>query len=403
MRSWVFLAFAAVSLVGCNTAAPSIPATLTINAVSGNNQIAASGSAVGTPLVIQVVSSSGAASGVSVAAFTDTRYCSISPATASTDTNGNASFTVTALAITGVTCNSNLTIVGQTVSRGTIAFNTFIRPAQRNLSLVSTLALPTATATVTDAGAATGSVNISAASNLPTPDSNHTYGIYMARQDINGNISNVSLLGKSSSFPLPAALAAPTNLATNGNNVLAIVLQAIGAGRVNDLNNATLVTAFTPVAAGTANVAMTLSAEGLRLPTAYTVSSASAQVTLTNPNINLGVAGDGISVAWTGLPVNPSGWVYVLNTTDAASVSTRVATFNSNGRNGTSNFNAQAPSNSTIPSSIVDAKDKFSRVFVTLEPLSAGDGGFASSTTGATVVLDNATSLWTLSTNNTQQ
>jgi hypothetical protein len=396
MRQWLLLAIGAVSVTACNTTTPSIPATLTLNAVSGNNQIASSGTAAAAPLIAQVVSASGGVAGVALVASSDTRFCTVSPASAITDLSGNASFTVTALNVTGVNCPSSLTVVGQPTSRGTVNFSTAIRPAQRTLSPVTPLALPGATVDVTDVGAAAGSVTVSAASNLPTPDANHTYGVYIAKQDSNGNISNVTLLGKTSSFP-SVALATPVNLAGAGFNVVAIALQSIGTGKLDNLGSASLITSFTPVAAGTANVSLGLSSDGLRIPSAYTLpTAASAQVALTNPNLGLGVASDGISVTLSGLPENPSGWTYAVYATDDAAVTTRLGLFNSNARGGTFNFNSAPPSNAAAtPTSITDAKAKFSRVFVTLEPVSGGDGGLANSTPGSSVVLDNTSSAWT--------
>jgi hypothetical protein len=395
MRHWLWLSLGVVSLSACNSA-PGIPATLTLNTVSGNNQIVSSGAASPAPLVVQVLSSSGAATGVALNASTDARYCSVAPLNATTDASGNASFTVSALGVAGVNCTTAIAIVGQPASRGALNFTTIIRPAQRALTAVSSPNLPTATVSVTDAGLGAGSVTVGAASNLPTPDANHVYGVYLAKQDASGNVSAVTLLGKTSSFP-SGALTAPTNLATAGFNVVALVLQSAGSGRVDNLNNATLISAFTPVPSGTASVTLSLTSNGLRLPAPYSLpSSAGATVVSTNPNLNLGVAGDGISVEWSGLSVAPSGWDYVVYATDASSAMTRLGTFNSNGRAGTFNYNSPQPSNTApVPTAITDAKPKFSRVFLTLEPTSSGDGGFASAAPGATVVLDNASSAWT--------
>ena len=397
MRQWLLLTIGAVSVTACNTTTPpGVPVTLTLNAVSGNNQIASSGAVAAAPLIAQVVSASGGVAGVTLSASSDTRFCTVSPASVSTDSSGNASFTVTALNVTGVNCATSLAIVGQPTSRGTVNFSTAIRPAQRALSPVAPLALPNATVDLSDAGAAAGSVTVSAASNLPAPDANHTYGVYIAKQDLNGNISGVTLLGKTSSFP-SAALAAPVNLAGAGFNVVAIALQSIGTGKLENLNSASLITLFTPVAAGTANVSVGLSSDGLRIPSAYTLpATANAQVALTNPNLSLGVASDGISVSISGLPVNPSGWTYAVYATDDAAVTTRLGLLGSNARGGTFNFSSAPPSNAVpAPTGITDSKAKFSRVFVTLEPVSGGDGGLASSTPGSSVILDNASSAWT--------
>jgi hypothetical protein len=396
MRQWLLLTIGAVSVTACSTTPLSIPATLTLNAVSGNNQIASGGAVAAAPLIAQVVSASGGAPGITLSASSDTRFCTVSPASASTDSGGNASFTVTALNITGVNCTTSLAVVGQPTSRGAVNFNTAIRPAQRTLGVVAAPALPSASVAVTDAGAAAGSVTISAASNLPAPDANHTYGVYIAKQDGSGNVSGVTLLGKTSSFP-SAALNAPVNLAAAGFNVVAIALQSIGTGKLENLNNASLITSFTPAPAATANVNLSLLTDGLRIPSAYILpATASAQVALTNPNLGLGVAGDGISVSLSGLPENPSGWTYAVYTTDDAAVTTRLGLFNSNARGGTFNFSSASPSNAApAPATITDAKAKFSRVFVTLEPVSAGDGGLANSTPGSGVVLDNASSAWT--------
>jgi hypothetical protein len=403
MRQALLIALGLVSVTACNSA-PGIPATLTLNQVSGNNQIGSSGTAVAAPLVVQVVSGAGPAGGVALTASSDPRFCTVSPATASTDASGNASFTVTALGTAGVNCATAIAIVGQPAARGAVSFTTSIRPAQRALSAVANPNLPSATASVTDAGLGAGSVTVSAVSNLPTPDSNHVYGVYLAKQDASGNVSAVTLLGKTSGFP-SAAFTAPTNLAGAGFNVLAIVLQSAGVGRVDNLNNATLVAPFTPVTAGTASVSLTLTSNGLRLPAPYSLpATAAATVISTNPNIGVGVAGDGISVEWSGLSVAPSGWEYVVYASDAGGTNTRLGTFGSNGRGGTFNFNSPQPSNSTpAPGAITDGKAKFSRVFVTLEPTSSGDGGFASATAGATVVLDNASNAWTFGTGFKQQ
>ncbi len=395
MRQWLLLAFGAISLAGCNSAAVTPPATLTLNSLSGNNQIASSGAAAAAPLTVQVVTATGGVAGVTVNASSDTRFCTVSPASLSTDASGNAAFTVTALGVTGVNCGTSFAVVGQAAARGSVNFNTAIRAAQRPLIAPTAVSLPTATVGVTDAGAAAGSINVSAASNLPVPDASHVYGVYLAKQDANGNVSAVTLLGKTSSFPLVAPLVAPANLAAGGYNVVALVLQSVGTGKVENLNNATLVSIFTPVAAGTANVTLSLSSDGLRIPAAYALPlGAAGQVSLTNPNLTAGFAGDGISVAWNALPVNPSGWTYVVYATDDASNTGRLGNFNSNGRTGNFNYGSPTPANGALPTAITDLKAKFSRVFITLEPVSSGDGGPANATAGASVVLDNASSAW---------
>ncbi len=393
MYKWFVFLLSAASLSACNSTT-SLPTTLTLNQLSGNNQIASSGAAAPAPLVVQVVSVGGAAAGITVATSSDTRYCTVSPASVATDASGNASFSLTALSITGVACTTSFAIVGQPASRGALNYSTAIRPAQRTLS-AGVVALPSASATVTDAGSLASSVNVSAASNLPTPDANHTYGVYLAKKDASGNVSAVTLLGTTASFPLSAAFTGPVNLASSSYNVIAVNLQASGTGKIANFENATLVTAFTPVASGTATVTISLSSDGLRIPAPFTLpANASAQASLTNPNLNLGVAGDGISLTWNALPINPSGWKYALYAGDASGATTRLSAFNSNGQSGNVNFSSPAPANGALPSSITDLKAQFTRVFITLEPISSGDGGYASGAAGAVIALDSGSSAW---------
>ncbi len=393
----VVLISSALSLASCssNTAFPS---TYTLNPASNSNQIAASGSSVN--VAVQLVDVGGAGVGnIKLSALADVRYCTVSPAGATTDASGNASFSVTALGITGVNCTTGITVVGASTSRATVNFATFIRPAQRGLSVPATVALPNGAATVTDAGAAASSISLSSIANLPAPDSNHTYGVYLAKQDLNGNVTGQTLLGKTAVLPPLAAFVGPVNLASGGYNVLEVALQSVGAGKLDVTNSASLIGNFTPVAAGTANVTLGVNADGLRVTTPFSLpSGASAQMTLSNPNLNLGVAGDGISLAWSGLPQNPGGYSYLVYATDGAALTSRLGAFTSNGRSGTFKFESQAPANGAIPSGITDLKTKFDRVFVTLEPTSAGDGGTASGTPGTLVVLDNASNAWTFAT-----
>jgi hypothetical protein len=395
--SIIFGIGAALSLASCSSSS-SLPSTYTLNPTGSTNQITASGSSVNVGVQVVDASSSGVGN-IKLSALSDARYCTVSPATATTDASGNAAFTVTTLGITGVNCTTGITVVGASASRATVNFATFVRPAQRGLSVPNSVVLPTGTATITDAGASASSITISSVANLPTPDSSHTYGVYLAKQDINGNVTGQTLLGKTAVLPPTAAFAGPVNLASSGYNVLEIALQSAGAGKLDVINSASLIGTFTPVAAGSANATLGVNADGLRVTTPFSLpSTANGQITLSNPNLNLGVAGDGISLAWTGLPQNPGGYSYIVFATDATAITTRLGSFSSNGRSGTFKFESQAPANGALPSSISDLKTKFDRVFVTLEPTSAGDGGTASSAPGALIVLDNASSAWTFNT-----
>ncbi len=388
---------AALSLASCSSSTP-LPTTFTLNPSSGINQIAASGSSVNLGVQVVDASSSGVGN-IKLSALSDARYCTVNPTTATTDASGNAAFSVTVLGITGVNCATGITIVGASTSRATVNFATFVRPAQRSLNVPASVIVPSGTATITDAGTSASSITISSIANLPTPDSGHTYGVYLAKQDANGNVTGQILLGKTAVLPPAAAFAGPVNLAAGGYNVLEIALQSVGAGKLDVTNSASLIGTFAPVVAGAANVTLGMNADGLRFTTSFSLpSSASAQLTLTNPNLNLGVAGDGISLAWTGLPQNPGGYSYIVYATDAAAITTRLGSFSSNGRSGVFKFESQAPANAAIPSGINDLKTKFSRAFVTLEPTSAGDGETASATPGTLIVLDNASNAWTFDT-----
>jgi hypothetical protein len=126
----------------------------------------------------------------------------------------------------------------------------------------------------------------------------------------------------------------------------------------------------------------------------YTVSGASAQVSLTSPNAALGVGNDSLSLAWSGLPVSPVGTRYVVYGSNGTNPY-RLGSFEANNTSGTFTFNATAPANGGTPgTTIVDARGNYTRIFVTLEPFSSGDAGFASSQPGPSVVLDSTPGSW---------
>ena len=401
MKTSLHHAFLAVSLAtalaacGSTPTAPQTTGVFTLQPTSASTLTVASG--ISTPITVQVNAPSGSsAAGLPLSATTDARYCTLDRTSATTDANGNATFNLTPGPIGGVTCTTSVTLLSVNSSRGNIAVNTFIRPLQRVLATPSGVALPSVSASVTDAGNAASTVTISALGNVAALDTAHTYGVYLAKTDVNGIANTVTLVGRiSSGATFPVTFSGPANLASSGFNTVGLVLQ--GTAGISNLSGNALLGGFTVAPLGSSSTTLILPQIGVTNPAPYAVAGASAQVSLTSPNAALGVGNDSLSVVWNGLPLSPTGTRYVVYGSDGKTT-TRLGNFSATTSTGTFTFNAPVPANTSTPgTTVTDARANYTRVFVTLEPVSASDGAFPSNQPGPTVVLDGALSSWTQS------
>jgi hypothetical protein len=210
-------------------------------------------SSTSTPITFQVSAPSGtSAAGLTLNASTDARYCSLDQASATTDANGTATFNLISGPVGGVNCATSVTLLNVITSRGNATLNTFIRPLQRVLQTPPTVALPSVSVNITDAGPTTSTVTLAAPINLDAPDSAHSYGVYLAKTDVNGAVSGVTFVGRiNSNTNFPMSFPGPINLASGGYNTVGLVLQ--GTAGVTNLGGNALLGNFTPAAGGSSN------------------------------------------------------------------------------------------------------------------------------------------------------
>jgi hypothetical protein len=135
---------APLALVGCQSSSPSI-VTYSLNYATGavQNQVAASGSSA-TLNVTASAAAGGSAAGLTLTATLNNGYCTLPSSTATTDANGNASFSVTAGSGGGLSCAVTVSLPSVSAARAALGFNLSIRDLQRALTAPSsTLTVPT--------------------------------------------------------------------------------------------------------------------------------------------------------------------------------------------------------------------------------------------------------------------
>lgn len=216
----------ATALAACSSTPtpPQIPGAFTLQPTSASTLTVASGTS--TLITVQVSAPSGSsATGLPLSATTDARYCTLDRTSATTDANGNATFNLTPGPIGGVTCTTSVTLLSVNSSRSNVAVNTFIRPLQRVLTIPAAVALPSVSVNVSDAGNAASAVTISGLSNVAALDAAHTFGVYLAKTDVNGIANSITLVGRvSSGTTFPVSFPGPANLASSGYNTVGLVL-----------------------------------------------------------------------------------------------------------------------------------------------------------------------------------
>lgn len=143
-----FSCFFPLALIGCQTAAPTVPnnpITYALNYGTGAQQnltIAAGSSAT---LAVNVSSSTdGTVSGLALTATTNNGYCTLASGNATTDASGNASFTVNAGTGGNLSCTVSVSLPSVNASRATVNFTVSIRAIQRSLTApVASLSIAT--------------------------------------------------------------------------------------------------------------------------------------------------------------------------------------------------------------------------------------------------------------------
>lgn len=186
---------APIALFGCQTALPNNP-VYALNYASGvqQNQVVAAGSSA--VLSVNVSSSTGGmVGGLGLSATVNNGYCGLVSSSASTDTTGNASFTLTAGSAGGLACTVTVNLPSLNASRAAVNFTVNVRAIQRVLTAPVTslviattpnpttinLASTTAQMTLSSPNAALGSANDSLnlrIANLPALPNTFTYVLW---------------------------------------------------------------------------------------------------------------------------------------------------------------------------------------------------------------------------------
>ncbi len=418
---YLFLLFLLV-LAACSQPAPvvnvappqvNLPPAYTLNIVSGNNQVASSGQTFPSPLRVKVLNSQAqGVAGVRLSVTTDARVCTANPTTLTTDAQGEASFTLSALAATNVACNPAVAIDGGAASaRGAVTFTGFIRPGQRELAVPPTLSLPLLDVAVQDG--ATSFITLDNFQNLPALDADHIYAVYSFRLEaattavtcnrLIGFLDSADLGGGSKTFSLPpvamgtACGGTTGSIATMQHNALSLTLQPRipASPSTTSLPNPFLLATYTTPAPGGSTTATAESTTyGLfnRQPF-QTPSDATGVVVLESPFLSYNHANSRAVITLRGLEPAPPSHFYTLYRQNEAGTIFRLGTVNIAGRTVAASLTATlpTPSNASPPAtSLVDQKGEFHRIFVTLEPVAQTEGDFASPNPAPLVVLDTA-------------
>jgi len=419
-RNLIIQAPLLLALTACSQPAPvvnvsppqvDLPPIYTLNIVSGNNQVASSGQAFPAPLRVKVVNNQGqGVAGARLTVTTDTRICTANPTALTSDAQGEASFTLNALVATNVSCNPAVALDGSPASaRSAVTFSGFIRPAQRSLSIPGTLNLPSLSVTVQDGLSST--ITLNNFENLPALDDDHVYAVYSFRLDaatttvscnrLVGILNSSDLTSGSKTFSLPSIAMGAACGGTTGSitamqhNALSLSLQPLtpAAPAAGSIPNPFLVATYTtPPSGNSANATAVSTTYGLFNRTEFQVpSTAEGTVVLESPFLSYNHANSRAVVTLRGLePAPPSHFYTVYRQNDAGAVF-RLGTVSIAGRTVTVSLTATlpTPSNASPPaSSLVDQKNEFYRIFITLEPVAQTEGDFASPNPAPLVVLD---------------
>ncbi len=417
MRRYILLL---IGLTACSQPAPvvnvsppqvTLPSAHSLNIVSGNNQVASSGQAFPNPLVVKVLNAQGqGVAGVKLSVTADTRLCQPSSTALTTDAQGEASFTLTAQAATGVSCSTAVAIDGSAASsRGVVTFTGFIRPAQRQLAIPSPLSLPSIDVQIQDGS--NSSITLNNFQNLPALDADHVYAVYSFRKEptttavscvrLVGVLNSGDLTTGSKTFTLtPVAMGTACggttgSISTMQHNALSLSLQPLlppqpGASAVP--NVFLLASYATPSASGTAAATAQATAYGLSNTSLFEVpAGASGTVVLESPYLAYNYVNSRVVVTLRNLEPPPPGHFYTIYRQNQANQVFRLGTVSVTGRRAVVSLTSSlpTPSNATPPAtSLVDQKGEFQKVFVTLEPVAVGEGDFASPDPSPLVVLD---------------
>ena len=409
-----------------NVPAPSIPNTPTysLNILSGNQQVGASGMAFPAPLVVQAVDAKGqGVPDLSLNISTDSRLCSLPSELPLTNAEGKVSLVLTAGVATNVVCQTTFTLNGQPASsRSSVSFTSFVRPAQRNLKLPESLSLPSAAVAIQDG--AQSSFAFSEFRNWPRLPPAYRLNAYAYRAGPNGEVDCVRFLG---SFPdteigagtLTVSLSLSTQtlaaltcgvLPANTGSVAAMSLNAVAvvlqtnttppSSNPNVVESAFLRGFFTtPAREATGRADLYLWGVGLERALRFDMpASAQGVLSLESPYLAYNAYNSGFKATFSNFPRNPAGYRYAVYRSNRDARTFRVGSFSvdTSGNPIELNFRLPLPSNATPPGQPLDQKGEFNRVFVTLEPV-ANDDEFASTLAGSLVVMDTETAgAWTM-------
>ncbi len=157
------LVFTPLLLVGCQSSSTPAPVvslyTLGYGAGAVQTQTVAAGSSTALPVNV----SGGSNGGLALSATVNNANCTLTSSSATTDSSGNASFTVQAGPGGGLGCNVTVNLLGVNATRSNVGFALNIREIQRSLSAPSSiLSVPTTpTATTLDLSKASALLSLS--------------------------------------------------------------------------------------------------------------------------------------------------------------------------------------------------------------------------------------------------
>jgi hypothetical protein len=415
-----------------NVPAPSVPTspTYSLNILSGNQQVGASGMAFPAPLVVQAVDAKGqGVPDLSLNVSTDSRLCSFPTELPLTNAEGKLSLVLTAGAATDVVCQTMFTLNGLSASsRSSVSFSSYIRSAQRNLIVSPTVSLPSAIVTIEDA--TQSRFAFSDFSNWPLLPPSHVFAAYAFRfgpraeiecvrylgnfpENVNPvGILTVSLsMGTLPSSPTGCGSVGPGPVNNTGSaaalfiNAVAVVLQStlFPPTSTPDIVRAAFLigTGTAPSAGGSTRMDLTLRAFGPQSLIRFEVAPYSPQgrLTLESPYLAYNAYNSGFSATFSNFPRNPPGFRYAVYRVNADERRFRIARFAVDGSEEPIkiSYRLPQPSNATPPGQALDQKSEFRRVFVTLEPVSVDDQQFPTSFPGSILLMDTENAgAWTM-------